>query len=275
MGKGLRPISRTLRRVRARLPCWSPSKASAMLKQPKCSTSDEASSPSCSHEASREISRQVATDILIIEDEPLIAMDIEEMVESLGHRVVGTARTRAEAMALFQQDAAAHDPGRHPAGRRQLGHRRRQRDPAAHPMPVIFITAFPERLLTGERPEPAFLVTKPFNPDMVKALISQALFFRQTGKGCGIGLFGLASGNHPCGGTFFIHHLKEIDHAVLGARIPCRRDYRRRPRLRRYRRNFCRHRANLVLHLPGVSCHLAHCGPVQARVMTSVTSSVT
>ena len=44
-------------------------------------------------------------------------------------------------------------------------------------VPVIFITAFPERLLTGERPEPTFLVTKPFNPDMVKALISQALFF--------------------------------------------------------------------------------------------------
>ena len=44
-------------------------------------------------------------------------------------------------------------------------------------VPVIFITAFPERLLTGERPEPTFLVTKPFNPEMVKALISQALFF--------------------------------------------------------------------------------------------------
>ena len=48
---------------------------------------------------------------------------------------------------------------------------------ADQPIPVIFITAFPERLLTGERPEPTFLVTKPFNPDMVKALISQALFF--------------------------------------------------------------------------------------------------
>ena len=50
------------------------------------------------------------------------------------------------------------------------------------PVPVIFITAFPERLLTGERPEPAFLVTKPFNPDMVKALISQALFFDRQAK---------------------------------------------------------------------------------------------
>ena len=44
-------------------------------------------------QASREISRQVATDILIIEDEPLIAMDIEQLVESLGHNVVGIART--------------------------------------------------------------------------------------------------------------------------------------------------------------------------------------
>ncbi len=46
-------------------------------------------------------------------------------------------------------------------------------------LPLIFITAFPERLLTGERPEPTFLITKPFNPDMVKALINQALFFNE------------------------------------------------------------------------------------------------
>ena len=54
-------------------------------------------------QASAEISRQVATDILIIEDEPLIAMDIEQMVESLGHRVVGIARTHSEAKALFDR----------------------------------------------------------------------------------------------------------------------------------------------------------------------------
>ena len=44
-------------------------------------------------------------------------------------------------------------------------------------VPVIFITAFPERLLTGERPEPTFLITKPFQRTTVKAAISQALFF--------------------------------------------------------------------------------------------------
>jgi hypothetical protein len=36
--------------------------------------------------------------------------------------------------------------------------------------------------LTGERAEPTFLVTKPYNPDMLKALISQALFFNESAK---------------------------------------------------------------------------------------------
>ena len=133
-------------------------------------------------EASDEISRQVATDVLIIEDEPLIAMDIEEMVESLGHRVVGTARTHKEAVALF-----ASTRPRMVLADIQLADGSSGIDAvneilAGTPVPVIFITAFPERLLTGERPEPAFLVTKPFNPDMVKALISQALFFDRQAK---------------------------------------------------------------------------------------------
>mgnify|MGYP006212330307 CR=1 FL=1 len=45
--------------------------------------------------------------------------------------------------------------------------------------PVIFITAYPERLLTGERPEPTFLVTKPFMADSVKATIAQALLLAE------------------------------------------------------------------------------------------------
>ena len=128
-------------------------------------------------EASVEISRQVATEIMIIEDEPLIAMDIEQLVESLGHKVVSVARTYKEAVNLFAQT--------HPRmilADIQLADGSSGIDAVndilnQHSVPVIFITAFPERLLTGERPEPTFLVTKPFNPDMVKALISQALFF--------------------------------------------------------------------------------------------------
>ncbi|ORE98010.1 response regulator [Aurantimonas sp. 22II-16-19i] len=128
-------------------------------------------------QAGSDIGRQVSTKIMIIEDEPLIAMDIEQMVESLGHKVTGIARTHKEAMTLFE----SHNPGMVLADI-QLADGSSGIDAvndilAKVSVPVIFITAFPERLLTGERPEPTFLVTKPFNPDMVKALISQALFF--------------------------------------------------------------------------------------------------
>ncbi|MBX3567024.1 MAG: response regulator [Rhizobiaceae bacterium] len=128
-------------------------------------------------QASTEISRQVATDVLIIEDEPLIAMDIEEMVESLGHRVVGTARTHAEATAIFRSTRPKMILADIQLADGTSGIDAVNEILTFDSVPVIFITAFPERLLTGERPEPAFLVTKPFNPEMVKALISQALFF--------------------------------------------------------------------------------------------------
>jgi CheY-like chemotaxis protein len=129
-----------------------------------------------------EISRQVATDILVIEDEPLIAMDIEEMVESLGHRVVGTARTRSEAGEIFKRTNPKMVLADIQLADGSSGIDAVNDILATSPIPVIFITAFPERLLTGERPEPAFLVTKPFNPEMVKALISQALFFDNQAK---------------------------------------------------------------------------------------------
>ena len=130
-------------------------------------------------QAGREIAAQVATDVLIIEDEPMIAMDLESIVEGLGHRVIGIARTHAEAVKAVEQDEARPRAGRHPARRRQLGPRRRQRDARLFEVPVIFITAYPDRLLTGERPEPAFLITKPYQPDTVKAIVSQALFFER------------------------------------------------------------------------------------------------
>ncbi|GAA5102219.1 response regulator [Bartonella acomydis] len=130
-------------------------------------------------QASTDISQQIATQVMIIEDEPLIALDIEQMVESLGHQVVGIARTRDEAVLLYHKEKP-----RLILADIQLADNSSGIDAVNDilqndPIPVIFITAFPERLLTGERPEPTFLVTKPFNPDMVKALISQALFFQE------------------------------------------------------------------------------------------------
>lgn len=127
--------------------------------------------------AGREISEQIAARVLIIEDEPLISLDLEGIVTEIGHDVVGIAQTRDEAVAL----AAATKPGLVLAdvqladgssGIDAVNDILRDAD-----MPVIFITAYPERLLTGEGVEPTFLLSKPFRPEMVKAVISQALFF--------------------------------------------------------------------------------------------------
>ena len=128
-------------------------------------------------EAIAEIERQTLADVLIIEDEPIIAMDIETIVRDLGHNVTGVAVTRDEAIT----QARAHPPGLVLADI-QLADDSSGIDAvkdilAEFSVPVIFITAFPERLLTGTRPEPTFLITKPFQRATVKAAISQALFF--------------------------------------------------------------------------------------------------
>ncbi len=130
-------------------------------------------------EASRQISGQVATEIMIIEDEPLIALDIEQMIEELGHKAVGIARTHSEAVKLYNETAPKMILADIQLADGSSGIDAVNEILTSADVPVIFITAFPERLLTGERPEPAFLVTKPFSPDMVKALISQALFFNE------------------------------------------------------------------------------------------------
>ena len=128
-------------------------------------------------ESGRELAAEIATDVLIIEDETFIAMDIEALVESLGHNVIGIARTHSEALALAKKKR----PGLILADI-QLADGSSGLDAVndlinSFEVPVIFITAYPERFLTGERPEPAFLVSKPYQPATVSALVSQALFF--------------------------------------------------------------------------------------------------
>jgi CheY-like chemotaxis protein/DNA-directed RNA polymerase specialized sigma24 family protein len=133
-------------------------------------------------DAGREIADQIATNVLIIEDEPLIAMDLEGIMEQLGHTVVGIARTHKEAIELARgkdiglilADIQLADGSSGLEAVNELLRNVRA--------PVIFITAFPERLLTGERAEPTYLITKPFQPSLVSALASQALFFDEKAR---------------------------------------------------------------------------------------------
>ena len=130
-------------------------------------------------EAGSEISRQIATDVLIIEDEPLIAIDLQRLLTDLGHRVTSVARSHKDAV----KAAASKRPGlvladiRLEGGSSGLDAVNEMLQ--SFTVPVVFITAYPEELMTGRRPEPTFLITKPFRDDAVKAIISQVLFFDQ------------------------------------------------------------------------------------------------
>jgi CheY-like chemotaxis protein/DNA-directed RNA polymerase specialized sigma24 family protein len=116
-----------------------------------------------------------ATDVLIIEDEPIIAMDIEELVENCGHRIVGVAATEQDAVEI----ARATRPGLILAdinlGIGGDGTSAVARIMRSHYAPVIFVTAYPERLLTGEAVEPAFVITKPFEPMTLAIATYQAV----------------------------------------------------------------------------------------------------
>ncbi len=131
--------------------------------------------------ARREMADAVSGAVMIIEDEAVIAMDLESIVSDMGHRVTGVARTRDEAVELGKADVpdliladvqlADNSSGIDAVNDllKTLGDR-----------PVIFITAFPERLLTGEKHEPAFLISKPYAEDQVISAVSQAMFFSST-----------------------------------------------------------------------------------------------
>ena len=135
---------------------------------------------SLAQEAVSEIEKESVTQVLIIEDEPLISMQLEDLVQSLGHSICGTAATQTQA----QEVVANYTPGLVLADI-QLADGSSGIDAVEDilkiaKVPVIFITAYPERLLTGDRPEPTYLVTKPFEERTVQAAMSQALFFGST-----------------------------------------------------------------------------------------------
>ncbi|MDB6180961.1 response regulator [Paracoccus fistulariae] len=142
---------------------------------------DEAEAAQLVQIALDEMSEAVCGKIMVIEDEMIIAMDLKGIAQALGHEVTGVARTHTAAIELAAKDRpdliladiqlADGSSGVEAVNEllQKLGD-----------VPVIFITAFPERLLTGDRPEPAFLISKPYSEEQVRSAVSQAMFFAST-----------------------------------------------------------------------------------------------
>jgi CheY-like chemotaxis protein len=116
-----------------------------------------------------------AARVLIIEDEPIIAMDLQQLVESAGHDVVGVAASEEEAVAIAESERPSLVLADVNLGQGGDGASAVARILARHAAPVIFVTAYPERLLTGTRVEPAFVITKPFEPTTLAVATYQAV----------------------------------------------------------------------------------------------------
>ena len=127
--------------------------------------------------ADEEVCQLLATDVMIIEDEILIAAELEGILHRLGHTVSSIARTRKQAVR-----AAERNPPKLILSDVQLADGSSGLDAVrdiiqTRPIATVFITAYPERLLTGLGSEPTYMVTKPFRAEQIKAVISQVLFF--------------------------------------------------------------------------------------------------
>jgi CheY-like chemotaxis protein len=132
--------------------------------------------------AQKTIDSQLASKVLIIEDEPIIALELENLVTELGHKVVAIAATKDDAVAKAKSERPGLVLADINLGEGGSGIDAVSEILASFDIPVIFITAYPEKLLTGERPEPTYLIAKPFLPETVQATVGQALFFHPVAK---------------------------------------------------------------------------------------------
>jgi len=125
--------------------------------------------------AEADFAASTATSLLIIEDEPLISAQLKRLAESLGHRVVGIATTADDAIAISHTESldivlcdinlADGSQGTDAIAAMNL----------ADNVPVVFVTAYPEKYLSTTNQGPSYLITKPFDPEYLKAVIGHAL----------------------------------------------------------------------------------------------------
>lgn len=123
----------------------------------------------------------LTANVMIIEDEPIIALHLRQIVLSLDHTVTGIVRTHKEATALAAENMPELILADISLADGSSGIDAVSEILETQSVPVIFITAYPERLLTGERPEPTYLITKPFDPETISATIWQALLVHREG----------------------------------------------------------------------------------------------
>lgn len=109
--------------------------------------------------------------VLILEDHGLIAQDLSDIVGETGLSVIGVASNEADAIRIARQnwpdiivtDQMLEDGD---TGLQAIEKLRPDGEFAA-----IYVTAYPDEVLTGLDEEPAIIVAKPFKPEAIRAAL--------------------------------------------------------------------------------------------------------
>jgi DNA-directed RNA polymerase specialized sigma24 family protein/ActR/RegA family two-component response regulator len=124
---------------------------------------------------------QLVANILIVEDDAIIAYDLTETVLGMGHKVCGTAATMEEALAA----AAVNQPSlalmdlRLAHGGSGITTAQALRETRA--LPIIFVTAFAEELKQRGLDYLGPVIKKPFTREQIERAITQAVFTPRPG----------------------------------------------------------------------------------------------
>lgn len=122
--------------------------------------------------------------ILVVEDQGLIAADLEQTLTKLGYDVVGSASTGEDALAMTAQlapDLVLMDVRLRGA---LDGIETAERIHASSDLPVVYLTANAdeETIARAKRTSPFGYVVKPFNERELRAAIEIAIYRRETDR---------------------------------------------------------------------------------------------
>lgn len=122
-----------------------------------------------------------APNILIVEDEAIVALDLRQHLEEMGYGVAGIAESASDAIALAERTAPALTLMDISLKGNISGIDAAEQLTREHQIPVVFLTSFSDRetVRKAARAEPFGYLTKPFQAHELHATIEVALYKAQ------------------------------------------------------------------------------------------------
>lgn len=119
-----------------------------------------------------------AANILIVEDEAIVALDLRQHLEEMGYDVAGIAESGADAIALAENTAPSLTLMDISLKGSMSGIDAADRLAREHQIPVVFLTSFSDQdtVKKAARAEPFGYLTKPFQAHELHATIEVALY---------------------------------------------------------------------------------------------------